>query len=166
MNVNARTTAHHQHRRHPGAKGHAHAAQHAAAKPAQAPAKKGGLSAQDAEALTRAVAAEARGEKPEVWTAVAQAILNDAKQTHTPVHRLVRSSFLSSNFDHNRRFYTMAAKRIPRFSDIRKAVAAAAAGKSPIGKRSHFIDDSIAVPKWGDKGSAVRIGRMIFLNEK
>lgn len=165
MNVNARTTAHHPHRRHPGAKGHAHGAHHPA-KPAQAPAKKGGLSAQDAEALTRAVAAEARGEKPEVWTAVAQTILNYARQHHTSVRRLVRSSFLSSNFDHNRRFYTMATKRIPRFADIRKAVTDAAAGKSPIGKRSHFIDDSIAIPKWGDKSSAVRIGRMIFLNEK
>jgi hypothetical protein len=158
MHVNRHNHGHHPHHHHTGAKAHAQAA--------QAPAPKGGLSARDAEALTRAVAAEARGEKPEVWKAVAQAILNYAKQTHTPVHRLVRSSFLSSNFDGNRRFYTMATKHIARFGAMRQAVADAIAGKSPIGKRSHFIDDSIGIPSWGDKHSAVKIGRMIFLNEK
>jgi spore germination cell wall hydrolase CwlJ-like protein len=174
---NAEPTAKHPHghrHAHGPAKHHAHA--HASShKPrmhrdAVALSSKqqgaGGLSERDSEALSRAVAAEARGERPEVWTAVAQAIMNYAKETGKPIQRVVRSSFLSSNFDHNRRFYTMATKRIPRFADIRKAVAEAARGESPIGKRSHFIDTSIRIPSWANPHSAVRIGKMIFLNEK
>jgi LysM repeat protein len=124
------------------------------------------LSEADIQALMRAVAAEARGERPEVWTAVAQTIINYARETGTPIGRVTRSSYLSSNFDGNRRFYHMPLNRIPNHEAIRRAVLHAADYKSPIGRRSHFYDTSIGMPSWGDRHSRVQIGHVIFLNAK
>jgi hypothetical protein len=124
------------------------------------------LSEADIQALTRAVAAEARGERPEVWTAVAQTIINYARETGQSIPRLVRTSYLSSNFDGNRRYYTMAMGRIPNHNAIREAVLDAADYKSPIGRRSHFYDTSIGMPSWGDRRTRVQIGHIIFLNAK
>lgn len=125
-----------------------------------------GLSARDTEALIRAVAAEARGESPEVWAAVAQTIINYAKKNGLKIHRLVRTSYLSSNFDGNRRFYHMPLARIPNLAGIREAVNQAARGESPIGDRIHFHDDSIRTPWFGDRSTRYKIGPMVFFNPK
>lgn len=137
------------------------------AAPVQAPAASAQtLTAREVEMLTRAVAAEARGESYEVQMAVAQAILNYARKHKKPIEKLVRSSFLSSNFDQNRRFYTMPTAKIPNYERMQQAVLAAGRGESPIGKRDHFYDISIKMPRWGDARSQLRIGRMVFLNER
>ena len=125
-----------------------------------------GLSARDTEALIRAVAAEARGESPAVWTGVAQTIINYARRNNQQIHRLTRTSYLSSNFDGNRRFYTMPLSRIPNLQGIREAVNAAARGESSIGNRIHFHDDSIRTPWFGDRSTRHKIGPMVFFNPK
>jgi LysM repeat protein len=125
-----------------------------------------GLSARDTEALIRAVAAEARGESPATWMGVAQTIINYSRQNDQPIHRLVRTSYLSSNFDGNRRFYTMPLSRIPNLAGIREAVNGAAQGRSPIGNRIHFHDDSIATPWFGDRRTRYKIDSMVFFNPK
>lgn len=125
-----------------------------------------GLSARDTEALIRAVAAEARGESPEVWKGVAQTIINYARENNQQIHRLVRTSYLSSNFDGNRRYYTMPLSRIPNLAGIREAVNGAARGESPIGNRIHFHDDSIRTPWFGDRSTRFKIGPMVFFNPK
>ena len=125
-----------------------------------------GLSARDTEALIRAVAAEARGESPAVWAGVAQTIINYSRQNDQPIHRLVRTSYLSSNFDGNRRYYTMPLSRIPNLDGIRAAVNLAAQGGSPIGDRIHFHDDSIRTPWFGDRSTRFKIGPMVFFNPK
>lgn len=138
-----------------------HAARAAKAKPVKA-----GRPASDTEALVRAVAAEARGEGPAVWAAVAQTIINYARRSGRAIHRVVRSSYLSSNFDRNRPYYTMPLSRIPKLEGIRQAVAVAQAGQSPVGGRTHFHDVSIDTPKWGDRDSRMPIGRMVFFDPK
>ncbi len=125
-----------------------------------------GLSARDTEALIRAVAAEARGESAAVWTGVAQTIINYSRRNNQPIHRLVRTSYLSSNFDGNRKFYHMPLSRIPNLDGIRAAVNAAARGESPIGDRIHFHDDSIRTPWFGDRSTRHKIGPMVFFNPK
>jgi len=125
-----------------------------------------GLSARDTDALIRAVAAEARGESPEVWAAVAQTIINYSRQNGRSIARLTRTSYLSSNFDGNRVYYTMPLSRIPNLEGIRAAVRVAAQGGSPIGDRIHFHDRSIHTPSYGDRRTAVRIGNMVFYNPK
>lgn len=125
-----------------------------------------GLSARDTDALIRAVAAEARGESPEAWAAVAQTIINYARQNGASISRLTRTSYLSSNFDGNRRFYTMPLSRIPNLEGIRAAVRVAAQGGSPIGDRIHFHDRSIHTPSYGDRRTTMRIGNMVFYNPK
>ena len=125
-----------------------------------------GLSARDTDALIRAVAAEARGESPEVWAAVAQTIINYSRENGRSIHRLVRTSYLSSNFDGHRVYYTMPLHRIPNLEGIRAAVRVAAAGQSPIGDRIHFHDTSIHTPRYGDRSTVIRIGRMKFYNPK
>lgn len=137
-----------------------------AEKPAAPEAKTHGLKEREIDLLVRAVAAEARGEDPKVWTAVAQTILNYSRKNRVPLPRLVRSTYLSSNFDHNRRFYTMPSSRIPNYQAMREAVLDAARGESPIGRRSHFHDNSIRTPRWGDRASAVRIGKMVFVHPR
>ena len=146
--------------RHP----HPHAARPARspAAPAAAARSPRGLTAQDTEVLVRAVAAEARGESPAVWAGVAQAIINYARRTGRAVRSVARSSYLSSNHDGNRRYYTMPLARIPHQAEIREAVALAAAGQSPVGRRSHFHDTRIDTPAWGDRSSRLAIGRMVF----
>ncbi|MDB5101061.1 MAG: hypothetical protein JWM80_5482 [Cyanobacteria bacterium RYN_339] len=131
-----------------------------------APRNLANLSEADIQALTRAVAAEARGESPAVWEAVAQTIINYSRQTGMSIPRLVRTSYLSSNFDGNRHFYTMAMGRIPNHDAIRRAVLGAADYKSPVGRRSHFYDTSIGMPSWGDRHSRVQVGHVVFLNSK
>lgn len=125
-----------------------------------------GLSARDTESLIRAVAAEARGESPAVWAAVAQTILNYAKQNNQSISRLVRTSYLSSNFDGNRIYYRMPMSRIPNLDGIRNAVNQAAQGQSPIGDRLHFHDTSIRTPSFGDRNTRLQIGSMVFFNPK
>lgn len=124
------------------------------------------LSDADVNALVRAVAAEARGERPEVWTAVAQTIINYARETGQSIHSVTRSSYLSSNYDGNRVYYRMSMDRIPNQAAIRRAVMEAADYRSPIGRRSHFYDTSIGMPSWGDRRTRVQIGHMIFLNAR
>jgi hypothetical protein len=125
-----------------------------------------GLSARDTDALIRAVAAEARGESPAVWAAVAQTIINYSRQYGTSIARLTRTSYLSSNYDGNRVYYSMPLSRIPNLDGIRSAVRIAARGASPIGNRIHFHDNSIRTPAYGDRRSAVFIGNMIFYNPR
>ena len=132
------------------------------AKPKSAPARP----VNDTEALIRAVAAEARGESPAVWAAVAQSIINYARKAKMAVPRLVRTSYLSSNFDGNRRYFHMPLARIPNQVAIREAVDVAIAHGSPIGDRSHFHDTRIAMPRWGDGASRMQIGRVVFFDEK
>ncbi len=120
----------------------------------------------ETEALVRAVAAEARGESPAVWMAVAQTIINYARKTRASVPRLVRSSYLSSNFDGNRKYYQMPLAQIPNQAAIRESVEAAQAHRSPIGDRSHFHDTSINTPSWGDRGSRMQLGRVVFFDPK
>lgn len=141
----------------------AQARQPAEAAPAAAPSR---LSEAEIEVLTRAVAAEARGESREVWVAVAQAILNYAERNGKSLARLVRSSYLSSNYDGNKRYYTMPTGRIENYQAMREAVLAAARGESPIGDRMHFHDTSIRTPRWGDSGSRLQIGRMVFFDPR
>lgn len=124
------------------------------------------LSERDIEMLTRAVAAEARGESPEVWTAVAQVIINYAHANGRSIPRLVRSSYLSSNHDGNRVFYTKAKSSIPNYNAMREAVMRASRGESPIGTRRHFYDDSIGMPYYGRRGSGIQIGNMVFHHAK
>ena len=124
------------------------------------------LSPEEQEALVRAVAAEARGEKPEVWKAVAQTIINYAEKHGKRIEQVTRSSYLSSNRDHNRKYYTMPLHRIPNAAGITDAVQGAARGESPIGNRTHFHDTRIGTPAWGNRASRMQIGRMVFLKEK
>ena len=121
-----------------------------------------GLTAPETDVLVRAVAAEARGESPAVWAGVAQTIINYARRTHRAIRSVARSSYLSSNFDANRRFYTMPLAQIPNQAGIRAAVAVAAAGQSPIGRRSHFHDVRIASTPWENRDTRMAIGRMVF----
>lgn len=126
-----------------------------------------GLSRRDTEALVRAVAAEARGESPEVWVAVAQTIINYARRYGQPISNLVRTSYLSSNYDHNKTFFTMPLSHIPRLGGIEHAVHRAATGASPIGsRRVHFHDVSISTPSFGNPATATRIGRMVFFEPR
>lgn len=125
-----------------------------------------GLSARDTDALIRAVAAEARGESPAVWAAVAQTIINYSRQNGRSISRLTRTSYLSSNFDGNRVYYTMPLSRIPNLEGIRAAVRTAAQGGSPIGDRIHFHDRSIHTPSYGDRSTVMRIGAMNFYSPK
>jgi len=114
------------------------------------------------EILARAIAAEARGEPFDTQVAVAATILNYSRMHDVPVPKLVRSSYLSSNYDGNRRFYTMKTGKIPNWDELLRAADEALAGRSRIGNRSHFIDDSIGAPPWVDRKSGLKIGRMIF----
>lgn len=126
-----------------------------------------GLSARDTEALIRAVAAEARGESPEVWVAVAQTIINYARQYGQSISSLVRSSYLSSNYDHNQVYFTMPLSQIPGVDGMEGAVHHAALGRSPIGsRRVHFHDVSISTPWFGNPATATRIGRMVFFEPR
>lgn len=126
----------------------------------KAVANKAKLSQKDVDALVRAVAAEARGESPAVWTGVAQTIINYSRSSGMSIPRLVRTSYLSSNYDGNRIFYHLPMALIPRHSDIRDAVLSAANYRSPVGSRTHFHDTSIGTPSWGS--SSLRIGNMVF----
>lgn len=126
-----------------------------------------GLSTRDTEALIRAVAAEARGESPEVWTAVAQTIINYARRYGQSIPSLVRTSYLSSNYDHNRVYFTMPLGQIPGLDGMERAVHRAATGASPIGaRRVHFHDISISTPGFGNPATATRIGRMVFFEPR
>lgn len=127
---------------------------------------KANLSQADIDSLVRAVAAEARGESPKVWAGVAQTIINYSKESGIPIPRLVRSSYLSSNYDGNRVFYRMAASRIPNHAGIRNAVLQAADYKSPVGNRTHFHDTSINTPSFGDRSTRVQIGHIVFYRGK
>lgn len=128
--------------------------------PAKPITHKSRLSKQDVDALVRAVAAEARGESPAVWTAVAQTIINYARKSGQSISNVTRSSYLSSNYDGNRVFYHLPMVVIPHHDAIRQAVLKAGDGASPIGKRNHFHDVSIATPSWGH--ASTRIGHMVF----
>ena len=132
------------------------------AKPAAHPSS--ALSAADIDALTRAVAAEARGESYPAWMGVAQTIINYSKINHIPVHRLVRSGYLEANSDGNVIFFHLPKLLVPHYDAIRSAVVAASQHQSPIGNRDHFIDNSIPVPSWGNRRTAVRIDHMVFFN--
>ncbi len=114
------------------------------------------------ELLARAIAAEARGEPFDTKVAVAATILNYARMHDRQLPKLVRSGYLSSNYDGNRRFYTIPSKKIPNWDECYKAAGEALAGRSRIGNRSHFVDDSIGAPVWVDAKSALKIGRMVF----
>lgn len=144
---------------------HAHGAPRPRPAPAATPPA-GRLAPQDVDVLVRAVAAEARGESPAVWAGVAQAIINYARRTGRAIRSVARSSYLSSNHDANRRYYTMPLARIPNLAGIRAAVEAAAAGRSPVGGRSHFHDVRIDTPAWGDRATRLPIGRMVFYEPK
>jgi spore germination cell wall hydrolase CwlJ-like protein len=138
----------------------------AADKPCPVPGRKTHLTDAEIDLLTRGVAAEARGESPEVWTAVAQACINHARKTGRSIRSVVRSSYLSSNYDGNKVYYTRAPGRIPNWSRMREAVLDAAEGKSRIGNRDHFYDTSIRMPSWGARNTRVQIGDMVFLNAR
>ncbi|MEB3195906.1 MAG: hypothetical protein VKP62_01765 [Candidatus Sericytochromatia bacterium] len=126
-----------------------------------------GLTPPEREALIRAVAAEARGESPAVWAGVAQTIINYARVNGQSIPRLVRSSYLSSNYDGNRRYFTMPLGQIPNLDGIQAAVDAAAEGRSPVGsRRIHFHDISITMPWFGKPSSALRMGRMVFFEAR
>lgn len=120
----------------------------------------------DQELLARAIAAEARGEPYEARVAVGAAIVNYAKRTGKSLAKVIRSAFLASNFDRNRRFYEMPMGRIPDWNEHWKAAGEALGGKSPIGERPHFVDDRIGPPGWVDPRSGKQIGRMIFYNPR
>ena len=137
-----------------------------AAKVGPAKKRQGSGSASDQELLARAIAAEARGESYSTKVAVGAAIVNYARATGKALVRVIRSTFLSSNQDHNRRFYRLPPSRIPDWQEHVKAAGEALNGRSPIGKRSHFVDDSIGPPKWVDPSSGKRMGNMIFYNPR
>lgn len=118
------------------------------------------------ELLARAIAAEARGEPFEAKVGVAATILNYARMHDRKLPKLVRSGYLSSNYDGNRRFYTMPVSKISNWDECYRAAGEALAGRSRIGNRSHFIDDSIGPPVWVDPKSALKIGRMIFYRSR
>lgn len=132
----------------------------------QDPGNIGSLSRRDFEALVRAVAAEARGESPQAWEAVAQTIINYAQRNDKSIHRLVRSSYLSSNFDGNRRYYTMPYGQIPNLQGIEAAVRRAAQPGSIVGDRMHFHDTSIRTPSFGDRSTRMQIGDLVFYDPK
>lgn len=114
------------------------------------------------ELLARAIAAEARGEPFEAKVGVAAAILNYARMHDRDLPRLIRSGYLSSNYDGNRKFYTLPVSRIAGWEECYRAAGEALAGRSRIGNRSHFVDDRIGPPVWVDPKSALKIGRMVF----
>lgn len=118
------------------------------------------------ELLARAIAAEARGEPFEAKVGIAVTILNYARIHDRDLPRLIRSSYLSSNLDGNRRFYTMPASKIPNWKECLAAADVALTQGSRIGNRSHFVDDSIGPPPWVDARSALKIGRMVFYRGK
>jgi len=125
-----------------------------------------GYTAREVEILTRAVAAEARGESPAVWAQVATTIATYARKNKKALAKLCRSSYLSSNFDGNRVYYTRETSRIPRYEAMRDTVVAALTGKVDTTERLHFHDVSISTPRFGDRDSAFRVGRMVFYNPK
>jgi peptidoglycan hydrolase-like protein with peptidoglycan-binding domain len=118
------------------------------------------------ELLARAIAAEARGEPFEAKVGIAVTILNYARIHDRNLPRLIRSSYLSSNFDGNRRFYTMPAMKISNWDECLAAADVALTQGSRIGSRSHFVDDSIGPPPWVDSNSGLKIGRMVFYRGK
>ncbi|MEB3195907.1 MAG: LysM peptidoglycan-binding domain-containing protein [Candidatus Sericytochromatia bacterium] len=136
--------------------------------PAQADAAEetqANLSPADKEALVRAIAAEARGETPAVWAAMAQTIINYARFKGESIPQLVRSSYLSSNHDGNRVYYQMPLDRIPNREGIEAAVEQGARGDSAVGEKHIFFHDtSISTPWYGTQ--PVRLGRMVFYAPK
>lgn len=124
------------------------------------------------EMLARAVAAEARGTSLDTQMAIATAIRNYATNNAVSIPKLVRSPYLSSNYDNNSVYFELPVGHID--SGVwRNALAAAddafkpdSTGRLLIGDRDHFYDDSIHMPSWGKKSSQVRVGPIFFLNER
>lgn len=115
------------------------------------------------ELLARAIAAESRGESYDTQVAVAQTILNHASKYGRGLPGLIRSTFLSSNYDGNRVFYTMRTSRIPNWQQYYRAAGDALAGRSQVGfNRVYFHDDSIGAPRYVNKGTALKLDNMIF----
>ncbi|MCA9794417.1 MAG: cell wall hydrolase [Candidatus Eremiobacteraeota bacterium] len=115
------------------------------------------------ELLARAIAAESRGESYDAQVAVAQTILNHAAKYKRGLPGLIRSSFLSSNYDGNRKFYTLRTSRIPNWQQYYRAAGDALAGRSQVGfNRVYFHDDSIGAPRYVNKGTALKLDNMIF----
>ncbi|MGE0491049.1 MAG: hypothetical protein AB7S38_17710 [Vulcanimicrobiota bacterium] len=115
------------------------------------------------ELLARAIAAESRGESYDTQVAVAQTILNHASKYGRGLPGLIRSTFLSSNYDGNRVFYTMRTSRIPNWQQYYRAAGDALAGRSSVGfNRVYFHDDSIGAPRYVNKGTALKLDNMIF----
>lgn len=123
-----------------------------------------GQKSRDQELLARAIAAEARGESFHAQVAVGATVLNYCRATGRSVKKVVQSTYLSSYHDGNRKFYTMATSKIPKWEQAWRAAGDAMNGEAPFGKDYlHFIDDSIRPPSWTNAKSAVRIGSLIFL---
>jgi hypothetical protein len=126
----------------------------------------GGIGPREREALIRAVAAEARGERPEVWAAVAQTIINYSRRTGESIPSLVRSSYLSSNYDHNAVYFSMHLGNVENLNGIAAAVDQAIRGEAVVGNRLIFFRDSSGrLPAYADHGTKVRLGRMTFFRE-
>ncbi|MEB3328749.1 MAG: hypothetical protein VKQ33_05910 [Candidatus Sericytochromatia bacterium] len=126
----------------------------------------GGIGPREREALIRAVAAEARGERPEVWAAVARTIINYSRRTGHPIPSLIRSSYLSSNYDHNRVYFSMNLGNIERVNGIAAAVDRAIRGEAAVGSHLIFFRDSSGrLPPYADHATKVRLGRMTFFRE-
>jgi|GEM_PF-5614139 len=122
----------------------------------------GAHSERDVEALVRAVAAEARGEGPAVWRGVAGTIVNYARRYGKDITALTRSSYLSSNYDHNRVFFEMPLGNIPNYHGIRQAVLEALNGAGGVGRSTHFFDTSISAPYFVRPETCIPRGNMRF----
>lgn len=119
------------------------------------------------EILARAIAAEARGEPYEAQVAVGATILNYARRHGRSLPSLIRSSYLASNYDGNRVYYTRPTSSIANWSQLYQAAGDALAGRSRVGtNRVHFIDNSIRPPAWVKPSSALRLGRMVFFDAR
>ncbi|MEB3220666.1 MAG: hypothetical protein VKS61_01175 [Candidatus Sericytochromatia bacterium] len=126
----------------------------------------GAIGPREREALIRAVAAEARGESFEVQVAVAQTIINYSRRQGYPIPSLVRSSYLSSNYDHNRVYFTMHLGSIENLDRTAAAVDAAIRGEAAVGRQLIFFRDSSGyLPPYADHNTKVRMGRMTFFRE-
>ena len=120
--------------------------------------------------LARAIMAEARGESYETQVGVATAVVNYAVKNGVSLSKLIRSSYLSSNFDGNKKYYSLSISSMGKDLWMQTLKAATAAyngeGYKLIGNRDHFYDNSIKMPSWGNASTKIKIGHMYFLNAK